>query len=155
MIGFEAVPSIKREPIQMAIRILLGVNPKILSIKKEPILSGFLNLNAWNSCLTLELKGNSCFEAAQGRCPGFDSQRLPAFSLSSNPLYSNVRQEFQAYINAVFTQFRWPQVMANAYLHFCSHSRGSGRAGRKCQDTPPSPVAGIRPVKCGETCLLN
>ena len=142
-----------------AVRILLGVNPKILSIKKEPILSGLLDLNAWNSCLTLELRGIRCFEAEQGRCPGFDSQRLPAFSLSSNPLYSNVRQEFQAYINAVFTQFRLPhsllQVMANAYLHFCSHSRGSGRAGRKRQDTPPSPVAGIRPVKCGETCLLN
>ena len=43
------------------------------------------------------------------------------------------------YINVVVTQFRLPnpllQVMANAYLHFCSHSRGSGRAGRKCQDT--------------------
>jgi len=53
------------------------------------------------------------------------------------------------YINVVFTQFRLPnpmlQVMANAYLHFCSHSRGLGRAGRKRQDTPPSSVAGIEP----------
>ena len=62
------------------------------------------------------------------------------------------------YNNAVLTQFcllhPMLQVMANAYLHFCSHSRGSGRSGRKRQDTPPSPVAGIEPVNCGKTCLL-
>ena len=62
------------------------------------------------------------------------------------------------YTNVVFTQFRLPhfllQVVANAYLHFCSHSRGSGEAGRKRQDTPPSPAAGIETVKCGKTCLL-
>ena len=37
----------------------------------------------------------------EGRCPGFNSQQLPAFSLASifaskhlNSLYSNMRQEF-------------------------------------------------------------
>ena len=46
------------------------------------------------------------------------------------------------------------QDMVNAYLHFCSHSRGSGRAGRKRQDIPPSPVAGTGPIRCREICLL-
>ena len=46
------------------------------------------------------------------------------------------------------------QDMVNAYLHFCSHSRGSGRAGRKRQDIPPSPVAGTGPIRCREICFL-
>ena len=61
------------------------------------------------------------------------------------------------YVNVlinVFTQFRLLQVMANAYLHFCSHSRGLDGAGRKRQDTPPSSVAGIEAVNCGKTCFL-
>ena len=44
--------------------------------------------------------------------------------------------------------------MVNAYLHFWSHSRGSGRAGRKRQKIPPSPVAGTGPIRCREICFL-
>ena len=35
------------------------------------------------------------------------------------------------------------QVVANVYLHSCSHSRGVGQAERRRQDTPPSPAAGL------------
>ena len=44
-----------------AVRTLLGVNRKILSIKKEPILSSFLTLKA--SYLMLEIKEFRCYEA--------------------------------------------------------------------------------------------
>ena len=42
------------------------------------------NIEGWwlSGCLVvIELSGRAL--AAQGRCPGFDSQRLPSFSLSS------------------------------------------------------------------------
>ena len=82
---------------------------------------------------------------------GFEAVRKAldaCFILEIHNTYVNVL------INVVFTQFRLLQVMANAYLHFCSYSRGLGGAGRKSQDTPPSSVAGIEAVNCGKTCFL-
>ena len=46
-----------------AVRTLLGVNWKILSIRKEPMLSGFLTLNAKSTLPHARIKEFRCYEA--------------------------------------------------------------------------------------------
>ena len=62
----------------------------------------------------------------------------------------------RVYINILFTHaVLLVTSLENVYLHFCSHSSGVGRtAERRHQNTPSSPAAGIRPVRCREICFL-
>ena len=84
-----------------AVSTPLGVDQKILSIGKEPMLSGFLTLNAEYATEALSTTCAVYIENCEGwwlsdchgsvastggssqRCPGFHSWRLPAFSLFS------------------------------------------------------------------------
>ena len=129
-----------------------------------------LKLGLSRVCLTALITWNSIFSKAACETTKSSSKQI---STSVLRLYDRLYEMFRTfvleiykciiltwmYINVVFTQFRLPnpmlQVMANAYLHFCSHSRESGRAGRKRQDIPPSPVAGIEPSQTWENLLLD
>ena len=65
-----------------AVRTPLGVDWKILSIRKEPMLSGFSHSKyskvRVGGCPVAVAHWQSTGGSSQ-RCPGFDSQRLPAF----------------------------------------------------------------------------
>ena len=88
------------DPLSMCHQNSVRFRLKILSIRKEPMLSGFLTLNAQASCLTLEINEFRCcmayflmeriFRSTPNRVVTAHAEKA-SFIYSSCPLHGPVR----------------------------------------------------------------